>query len=325
MKEPPPDVVSVRGRRALSLSFRLVSPPSMRFVLALCLAAVLALAGAASPRAQANAEATVHQGERPARALLARAGLVDTTATPAEVPIVEAPRPMPVAAPIDPTPLLYVIERGAPLRAAPDAGAAVVERLEMREGVRHIGAAAPHAEGWVYVRHGDAEGYVREADVSNVWLRVDKSERTLYLYRGAELVRTFPADVSASEGDKVRRSDLGETEHYRIPEGTFFVVGLNAASSYYKAFVINYPNTAHAERGLRDGIITPFQFEAIAAAERNVTAPPMGTRLGGLIEIHGSGSGRQRAWTRGCVALRNIHMDDLWDIVHVGTPVVVEP
>ena len=51
----------------------------------------------------------------------------------------------------------------------------------------------------------------------------------------------------------------------------------------------------------------------------------MNTRLGGLIEIHGSGSGRQRAWTRGCVALRNVHMDELWEIVGVGTPVVIEP
>ena len=34
----------------------------------------------------------------------------------------------------------------------------------------------------------------------------------------------------------------------------------------------------------------------------------------------GTGSGRQRAWTRGCVALRNVHMDWLWEIVPLGAP-----
>ena len=312
----------------------------MRQLAVLLLSLGVALAGAPAPQAQANAEATVYQGERPARRALIEAGMLDTTAVPAPVPasLVPAPdsaaapaarsAPQPVARPpIDPTPLYYVIERDAALRASPDASAPLVARLGLRDGVRVLAEAvgAPESGGWHLVRHGDTEGYVPAAALSNLWIRVDKSDRMLYVYQGAELVRTLPADVSAGTGDKVRRSNLGETEHYRIPEGTFFVVGLNDASSYYKAFVINYPNTAHAERGLRDGIITRTQFDAIAAAERGVAAPPMGTRLGGLIEIHGSGSGRQRAWTRGCVALRNIHMDDLWGLVHVGTPVVIEP
>lgn len=238
----------------------------------------------------------------------------------------EASAPSPVAMPpIDPTPLYYVVERGARLRAAPEDRAPVVERLPMREGVRVLADSIGSDEGWHHVRYGETEGFVRVSALSNLWIRINKTERTLYLYEGSKLARVFPADVSAGTGDKVRRSRLGELEHYRIPEGTFFVVRLHGESEYYKAFVINYPNRAHAERGLRDGLITPAQFRAIAAAEENIAEPPMGTPLGGLIEIHGSGSGRQRAWTRGCVALRNIHMDDLWDIVKVGTPVVIEP
>ena len=175
------------------------------------------------------------------------------------------------------------------------------------------------------MRYGGTEGYVRAAELSNLWIRVDKSDRVVYVYRGAELLHELPADVSVSAEDKVRRSALGEGDHYRIPEGTFFVTRLNDRSAYYRAFVISYPGPVHALRGLRDGLITEGQYRAIVEADEAGVEPPMNTRLGGLIEIHGSGSGRQRAWTRGCVALRNVHMDALWEIVGVGTPVVIEP
>ena len=115
-----------------------------------------------------------------------------------------------------------------------------------------------------------------------------------------------------------------ERDHYRIPEGTFYITRKNPDSQYYRAFVVSYPNGEHAARGLRDGLISQAQHDAIVRAEQTFSSPPMGTRLGGLIEIHGQGSGRQHAWTRGCVALRNVHMDDLRDLVHVGTPVVIE-
>ena len=45
-------------------------------------------------------------------------------------------------------------------------------------------------------------------------------------------------------------------------------------------------------------------------------------RPGGLIEIHGEG-GRGEDWTRGCVALSNRDMDDLFRRVAVGTPVTI--
>ena len=44
--------------------------------------------------------------------------------------------------------------------------------------------------------------------------------------------------------------------------------------------------------------------------------------IGGLIEIHGEG-GRGRDWTKGCIALTNADMDDLFERVGVGTPVTI--
>ncbi len=229
---------------------------------------------------------------------------------------------------VDAAPAYYVARRDVAVHEAPAEASRVRARLQIRDGVRVLAEdglpADGFAFGWRLVQAGEQRGYVRAADLSNVWIRVDKGERMVYVYRGSELIRELPADVSVNPEDKVRRSGRGENDHYRIPEGTFFVTRLNDRSSYYRAFVISYPGPVHALRGLQSGIITQPQYETIVQADQDGVEPPMSTLLGGLIEIHGSGSGRQRAWTRGCVALRNVHMDELWDIVEVGTPVVIE-
>ena len=230
---------------------------------------------------------------------------------------------------VDAAPAYYVTSRDVALRTSPADRAPVQATMQVRDGVRVLDEAGPPADGfaagWRLVQYGSARGYVRASELSNLWVRVDKSDRVVYVYRGSELVRELPADVSVNPEDKVRRSARGEDDHYRIPEGTFFVTRLNDRSSYYRAFVISYPGPVHALRGVQDGVITRDQYEAIVRADQEGREPPMNTRLGGLIEIHGSGSGRQRAWTRGCVALRNVHMDELWEMVSVGTPVVIEP
>ena len=248
----------------------------------------------------------------------------------AEAPASDRPASRDAAArSADASPAYYVTGRDVALRASPVGGAPVLVTLQTRDGVRVLGEAGPPADGfaagWRRVRYGGLEGYVRAAELSNLWIRVDKSDRVVYVYRGSQLVHELPADVSVNPEDKVRRSARGEDDHYRIPEGVFFVTRRNDRSAYYRAFVISYPGPAHALRGFQDGLITQDQYEAIVRADQAGVEPPMNTRLGGLIEIHGSGSGRQRAWTRGCVALRNVHMDELWEVVAVGTPVVIEP
>jgi murein L,D-transpeptidase YafK len=222
-------------------------------------------------------------------------------------------------------PAFYVVRAGAEVRTAPSATAPVVETLRVRDGVRVLDADSTAGDApWHLVQTQNRRGYVAASALSNVWIRIDKSERTVYVYRGADLVRTLPADVSMGEGDKVRRAGLDEPDHWRTPEGTFFVTRRNAASSYYRAFVISYPSPVHALRGLDAGLITEAEYQAIVLAHQEGREPPQGTSLGGMIELHGSGSGRRTAWTRGCVALRNVHMDELWEYVEVGTPVVIE-
>lgn len=269
------------------------------------LLALLLLASGASASAQAD-----RREEAPAP--VARGAQATTFA---ELEAQEAATVTPETAPA-----YYVVRPGAPLAEEP--GGKAKRRLRLRE----TALVMETRDGWSRASVSGIEGWVPSDALSNIWIRIDKSERTTYVYAGNVLLRELPADVSANpEGDKNRRAARDEKHEQRIPEGTFYVARRFEESSYYLAFVLSYPTPDHAARGLDSGLISQGQYNAILSAHRDFREPPQGTRLGGLIEIHGSGSGRRRAWTRGCVALRNVHMDMLWEIVHVGTPVIIEP
>src|SRR5213080_1620874 len=143
---------------------------------------------------------------------------------------------------------------------------------------------------------------------------VRKAERKLYLYSDKKLVRTYRVGLGLTPiGDKVREGDR------RTPEGDFYIFTRNDKSAFYLSLGLSYPNNAHAERGLRAGLITRAQYDAITRALRAKKTPPQNTHLGGDIYIHGHGA--QSDWTWGCVALENEDIRELFDAVSVGTPV----
>jgi murein L,D-transpeptidase YafK len=147
---------------------------------------------------------------------------------------------------------------------------------------------------------------------------VKKGERQLLLFSGEKLVRTYQVGLGLSPiGDKVRSGD------HRTPEGDFYIFTRNDKSAFYLSLGISYPNVAHAERGLRDGLITRAQYDAIMRANRGKKTPPQNTRLGGTIYIHGNGAGSD--WTWGCVALEDQDVRELFNAIPVGTPVTIQP
>ena len=179
---------------------------------------------------------------------------------------------------------------------------------------------------WCRVRTDEQQvGYVERTAISNVWIRVSKRDRRLYLHRGMEQIAVFNADFGYNAfADKEKRGSEAERDHWRTPNGTFFVVRKNPNSTFHKALVLNYPTAADARRGRRQGLISPSEHDAIVEAEANGTMPPMNTELGGWVEIHGDGTGAATNWTQGCVAVTNREMNRLWWWVEVGTPVVIE-
>src|SRR5258707_3597458 len=141
---------------------------------------------------------------------------------------------------------------------------------------------------------------------------VRKARRQLLVFSGGKLVRTYRIGLGLSPvGDKVRAGDR------RTPEGEFYIFTKNDKSAFYLSLGLSYPNTAHADRGLRDGLITRAQYDAITRALRARKTPLQNTHLGGDIYIHGNGA--QSDWTWGCVALENEDIRELFGAVSIGT------
>jgi murein L,D-transpeptidase YafK len=149
-------------------------------------------------------------------------------------------------------------------------------------------------------------------------ITVRKGKRELTLFANDKPVRVYTVGLGFTPaGDKVRQGDG------RTPEGSFYVCVKNDKSHFYLSLGLSYPNQAHTERGLREGLITRGQYNEIIGALQHGERPLWDTELGGEIFIHGNGA--QEDWTAGCVALDDENMKVLFDIIPKGTPVLIEP
>jgi lipoprotein-anchoring transpeptidase ErfK/SrfK len=131
---------------------------------------------------------------------------------------------------------------------------------------------------------------------------VNKERNLLTVYERGKSVRTYHVDLGSNRLNRKLRSGDGAT-----PEGHYYIVSKRGTSRYYKALLLDYPNAADRAR--------LAQLKAAGRVSR-------GAGLGGSIEIHGEG-GRGEDWTRGCVALANRDLDELFGRVGVGTRVTI--
>lgn len=135
-------------------------------------------------------------------------------------------------------------------------------------------------------------------------------------YRDGSISRQFRIGLgSAPAGAKSRQGDR------KTPEGTYFITHKNSKSQFYLSLGLSYPNLSDAKTGLRLGLISQREYDAIEAANLARRQPPQNTRLGGNVFIHGRGSASD--WTWGCVALDDVDMKFLFDHVAVGDKVTI--
>ncbi len=219
-------------------------------------------------------------------------------------------------------PIYYTVDHGVTMYSPSDSTRPYLH-LRFHEPVQMV----ENGGRWSRIRTMDgANGQVPNSVLSNVWLRISKRKQTLYVYRGSALITQYATDLGYNFfSDKERRGTTAEPDHWRTPEGEFYIVSKNPSSEFYRALVLNYPNGEDAERGKKNGLITDADYESIIQAHQEFRIPPMDTNLGGWIEIHGDGTGRRSNWTRGCIAVRNDQIDRLWDLVEIGTPVLIDP
>jgi len=133
---------------------------------------------------------------------------------------------------------------------------------------------------------------------------VIKNEKKLVLLSNGTEVKSYRVALGRKDGAKVRQGD------HRTPEGVYLLDRRNVKSRFYRALHISYPNGDDRARAHRSG-----------------AAP------GGDIMIHGLPKGfadlgdlhAERNWTKGCIALTNVQMDEIWRLVRDGTPIEIVP
>jgi len=134
---------------------------------------------------------------------------------------------------------------------------------------------------------------------------IEKAAHVMTLYRGEEKLRTYKVSLGGEpKGAKTRQGD------HKTPEGTYTVDARNANSHYYRSLHVSYPNAADRER-----------------------AKKLGVSPGRDIMIHGLPNGEGfvgkahllHDWTDGCIAVTDEEMDEIWELVPVGTVLVIRP
>lgn len=146
---------------------------------------------------------------------------------------------------------------------------------------------------------------------------INKQARTLTVFDGDEEVLRTPVVLGKNPGDKVREGDLA------TPEGDFYICYKNPDSKYQRFLGLSYPNAEDAERGLREGLITPAEATQIQTAIAQKACPPWKTTLGGEVGIHGPCP--NVTWTHGCAALSVEQIHRLYDLLEIGDEVTILP
>lgn len=137
-------------------------------------------------------------------------------------------------------------------------------------------------------------------------LAVHKAQHRMEAFSEGRLVRTYRIAIGKNpKGGKQYEGDR------RTPEGLYQIVSKNAGSGFHKNLGISYPNE-----------------------QDRAKARKLGKPAGGDVKIHGLKNGRWswigklhrwRDWTNGCIGVTNPEVDELYEAVPIGTPILIQP
>lgn len=134
---------------------------------------------------------------------------------------------------------------------------------------------------------------------------VHKDKRVLLVYSKGNLLKSYKIALGKNPvGDKQFEGDD------KTPEGLYYINDKNPNSGYHKNLGVSYPN-----------------------ASDSVEAKSFNKPVGGDIKIHGIRNymgiigkfHNLRDWTRGCIAVTDEEIDDLYEHVPIGTPIQINP
>lgn len=162
------------------------------------------------------------------------------------------------------------------------------------------------------------------AGAAEVRVVIDTESDTLQVLKGDKVIRTYE-NIAIGRYGKTYFKVRGDN---KTPLGKFRIGWSNKKTRYHRFLGLTYPDLPAADRALVDGRIDESQWQSIRLASEAGKVPSQKTPLGGLIGIHGIGSGDREVhqefnWTNGCVALTNEEIDELVKWIKIGTPVEI--
>lgn len=134
---------------------------------------------------------------------------------------------------------------------------------------------------------------------------VQKAKRDLQVFKNGNVILQYRVSLGQSPiGHKQQQGDS------KTPEGTYKLYYKNPKSSYYKSFLLDYPNRKDKLRAKQHGV-NPGNAIALHGTGRRTE----------IAEAHAQGVD----WTDGCIAVSNAEIDTLWKYIPVGTLIKIYP
>ncbi|HEX9023031.1 MAG TPA: L,D-transpeptidase family protein [Geobacteraceae bacterium] len=132
-----------------------------------------------------------------------------------------------------------------------------------------------------------------------------KSRRLMLLLKGDHILKSYRVALGRRPVGRKRRQGDGRT-----PEGTYVVDRRNEHSRYHRSLHISYPNAADVAYAGKHG----------ADPGKDIMIHGLPDGYEDLAEVHTA-----RNWTRGCIAVSNGEIDEIWHLVPDGTPIEIKP
>jgi len=134
---------------------------------------------------------------------------------------------------------------------------------------------------------------------------VEKSKRLMTLLKNGVPIKTYKIALGSHPiGPKERAGDE------KTPEGIYFLDFRSTNSKFYKSLHISYPNADDLSKARKHGIISP-------GSDVMIHGIPKGFEDVG--EFHAV-----KDWTRGCIAVSNREIDEIFRILPENTAVPIE-
>ncbi len=133
---------------------------------------------------------------------------------------------------------------------------------------------------------------------------VIKSKRVLLLLQNGHILRKY--QICLGRNPKGRKTQQGD---YKTPEGTYILDSRNPKSNFHLSLHISYPSKTDSSKARRLGV-SPGSSIMIHGFPEGITVDD----LGGY-----------KDWTKGCIAVSNNDIEEIWQLVPDGTTIEIMP